>query len=258
MNEIGPGSYSIHNVSGDIVRTEPQSPPDPLAEGPATSDSQIEVTWDALVDPYTGYDTITKYQILWDNGSNGVDWAVIETQQEGAFTYSYVISTGIQAGDPYQFKFRAYNQHGQGDDSPVATIYASTRPDAPPPVTTSVQGTDIFVTWQASPDEHGSAVTAYTITLLESDSLTYSSVPVHCNPASGTAAFTGKQCTIPMSVVREAPYNVPIGDVIKVRVTATNSKGESDPSEPNTIGALAQDSPTVSPSLERGSLTSAS
>ena len=147
VNEIGPGSYSALNDSGDILRTEPLSSPDPLSEGPATNDSQIEVTWTPLVDPYTGYDTITKYQIFWDNGSDGTDWAPIATQELGSITYSYTKADGISSGDPYKFKFRAFNQHGQGLDSPVATIYASARPEAPPSATTSVTGTDLVIAW---------------------------------------------------------------------------------------------------------------
>ena len=39
VNEIGPGSYSAVNDSGDIVRTEPLSPPLALSEGSTTDDS---------------------------------------------------------------------------------------------------------------------------------------------------------------------------------------------------------------------------
>ena len=42
-----------------------------------------------------------------------------------------------------------------------------------------------------------------------------------------------------MSVFREDPYSVPIGQLITVQVQAVNSKGASDPSEVNLIGALA-------------------
>lgn len=83
VNEIGPGSYSIINDSGDVVRTEPLSPPNALLEGSNTDDSQIEVTWSPLSDSYAGHDIITKYQIFWDNGSGGTDWALIETQETG-------------------------------------------------------------------------------------------------------------------------------------------------------------------------------
>ena len=94
-NEIDFGTYSVLNNSGDIVRTEPQSSPESPIEGSDTSDSQIEVTWSALIEPYTGYDTITMYQIYWDNGSDGVDWALIETQETGDFTFTYTKDTGI-------------------------------------------------------------------------------------------------------------------------------------------------------------------
>ena len=95
INEIGPGSYSNVNESGDIIRTEPLSPPNALTEGPSTDDSQIELQWTALEEPYTGYDTILAYDIYWDNGSNGQDWILIESQVIGAFTFNYVQTSGI-------------------------------------------------------------------------------------------------------------------------------------------------------------------
>ena len=82
-------------------------------------------------------------------------------------------------------------------------------------------------------------MTSYTVTLLESDGQTYSSVLEHCDPSFNTTPFVAKQCSIPMTVVREPPYSVAIGSLITVRVQATNSKGSSDASEPNTTGALA-------------------
>ena len=42
-----------------------------------------------------------------------------------------------------------------------------------------------------------------------------------------------------MSVFRASPYSVAIGDLIVAQVQAVNSKGESEPSEPNTTGVLA-------------------
>lgn len=95
INEIGSGPFSVLNDSGDIVRTVPRSPPDALEEGPSTDDSQIEVTWSALSGIDTGYDSITRYTVFWDNGSSGTDWVLIETQDLGSFTYSYIKSTGI-------------------------------------------------------------------------------------------------------------------------------------------------------------------
>ena len=123
------------------------------------------------------------------------------------------------------------------------TINASARPKPPPAVTTSVSGTDFVVSWQASPEDHGSAVTEYVVTFKESDNTNFSEIEAHCNPIFNSAAFNSKQCQIPMTVIRAVPYSTPIDTLIVVRVQAINAKGISDPSELNTDGVKAQDVP---------------
>ena len=51
--------------------------------------------WSALIAPNDGHDTVTKYEVFWDNGSGGLVWALIATQTTGGFTYSFIKSTGI-------------------------------------------------------------------------------------------------------------------------------------------------------------------
>ena len=60
-----------------------------------------------------------------------------------------------------------------------------------------------------------------------------------------------------MNFFREPPFNLPLNTVIVVRVTATNLKGESEPSQPNTQGGIVQNTPQTALVLTRGALTDA-
>lgn len=47
----------------------------PPVRDPASSDTQIIVTWTALTGATeTGGATLRSYRLFWDNGSGGVDW----------------------------------------------------------------------------------------------------------------------------------------------------------------------------------------
>lgn len=84
--------------------------------------------WDAVSDPETGLDTVTEYQIFWDNGSGGVDWVSLHAEYAGSFTFEHLIDTGIIRSHTYKFYYKAVNQHGVGFQSSTSTIEASKRP----------------------------------------------------------------------------------------------------------------------------------
>ena len=76
----------------------------------------------------------------------------------------------------------------------MTTVYASSRPQAPPVVTTSGAGADLVVSWQSSVDSHGSAVTAFIVTFKEADNLNFSEIEASCNPTFNSASFIARQC----------------------------------------------------------------
>jgi hypothetical protein len=127
-NSKGWGSYSIVNQLYDIVRTEPLAPLTVVTEGSLTDDSQLHILWSAVTDQRTGYDSITAYEIYWDNGSNGVDWTLVHKELYGSFTFEFVIQTGIIRSRQYKFKYKAVNQQGEGSLSSTSTIEASGKP----------------------------------------------------------------------------------------------------------------------------------
>jgi hypothetical protein len=99
----------------------------------------------------------------------------------------------------------------------------------------------VTVQWQDSPDDHGNSVTGFSLSFLESDQITYSQILSHCDPSDVSVTDFAKVCTIPMQVFIDSPYSYNINTPIIGTVKATNQRGESDASTPNTAGALAQD-----------------
>jgi hypothetical protein len=102
-NSIAWGAYSGESSGGDLVKTEPLSPPVALTEGSLTDDSQIQVNYSALTGTDTGFDTITAYKIWWDNGSAAANWLLLAT--ETSPTYTHTTMTGVSRGASYQFKY---------------------------------------------------------------------------------------------------------------------------------------------------------
>jgi hypothetical protein len=82
-----------------------------------------------------------------------------------------------------------------------AVLPAATVPTAPAAPTTTISGTNIFINWVA-PDDGGSVITSYGVKIL--------------NRVSGYTIYTGctstvVNCTVPISVLQAAPYNLSIG-----------------------------------------------
>jgi hypothetical protein len=115
--------------------------------------------------------------------------------------------------------------------------------------------TYLKVTWSETPDTHGNAVTSYTITIKQNDGV-YSEVD-ECYGDEATIVST-RTCSVSMSVLRGAPFNLALGTLIQVTITATNDKGRSDSSPLNIVGAIVQNIPQTAPVPSRGESTDAS
>jgi hypothetical protein len=88
------------NSVQDVVRTRPLSPLTKVVEGALTSDSQIQISWAPVSDPVTGLDTVTAYQVYWDNGNSGANWVLL-VQETTPFTFVYLQKIGITRSNSY-------------------------------------------------------------------------------------------------------------------------------------------------------------
>ncbi len=136
----------------------------------------------------------------------------------GVTTTSYTASS-ILANVVYTFKVTARNLVGFGADSSSVDIRAAAKPSVPAAPTTSVNSnTSITITWVA-PLDGGSPITSYTVAIKNSIG-SFSTESVNCDVATTS-------CTIPISVLQAAPYNLAWGASIYASVIATNVVGSS-------------------------------
>jgi hypothetical protein len=258
-NLIGWSEYSPPTATGGggTITTEPGTPPNPVAEGANTDDTQLHITWQALTGDDAGQEAITMYEVQWDDGTGGDSWVPLVIEVTGAFTYTFTAdsSHNIGSGVVYQLQYRATNLHGTGEWSAIASITASTVPAQLAAATTANSGTDVVVTWPATSSERGAAVAEYRVKFKRSDGVL---AEVSECDGSTAASLADRTCTVPMTVFTTGPFSLAIDALIVATVEALNAKGYADPSPENTSGAFAQTAPTVGPSAQRGLATSQS
>ena len=101
-------------------------------------------------------------------------------------------------------------------------------------VTVSLSGTSVLFEWN-EPDDNYEPISAYRLELRTHDGQW---VTDHTNCDAGQdPVFSSRSCEIPM--VEVAPLtSLAIDELIKARVTAYNSNGWGEPSEPNIDGQV--------------------
>ena len=113
QNSIGWGatSYDTETAGAAVLEDVPHQLPAP-SRGAATSVSQVEAEWAALVGEQTGGNAIESYQLQWDAGSTGAAWYDLQggpTAAEYSLLTSHSVSTGVSAGETYWLRVRARN-----------------------------------------------------------------------------------------------------------------------------------------------------
>jgi len=81
------------------------------------------------------------------------------------------------------------------------------------------------VDWSA-PNDNGSEVIGYKIYIRQSDGVTYSLETDNCD-GSTEALVLATQCTIPVSVLKAAPFSLPWGSNVFAKVIGYNIYGDS-------------------------------
>lgn len=147
-------------------------------------------------------------------------------------------------------KVLATNNIGSSDYSSAgngAAINLITIPSVPAAPTSKMNSnTSVTITWVA-PSDGGSAVTAYTVAIRQSDGTNFTTETTKCNVSTTT-------CTVPISILQASPYNLPWGTSVYATVIATNLIGSSAASVPGN-GAVMATYPDPPRSLANSSLT---
>lgn len=143
---------------------------------------------------------------------------------DGIATTSFT-GTGLVLGTQYEFIVEARNINGYSSASNSLTILHAIAPEQPSSPTSSNTGTEIVINWTA-PSDNGAEITSYTITIRQSDGVTFSEDTSNCDGNDATIIST-RQCTVPLATLTTGPYSLNVGDQIYIKVVATNVKGDS-------------------------------
>jgi len=244
LNNIGWSDYSAANTVGATVQTVP-GPMTAPTRGPASTTTVINIQWTVVAD--NGGPSIDSYNLQWDSGSNGVFWLDLQGN-DGSFStaLSFLSSPSslvVTGGITYGFRVRAHNALGWSPSfSPVLYMIASDVPSQPSPVTTQVNNHFVRVSWSAVINNNFQAIDIYQVVFLDSLNVPQT-IPAYCD-ASLAVIATQRYCDVPMTVFTSSPFNLVPGTLIKAMVKAHNVLGWSAYSSVNTVGVIAQTSPS--------------
>ena len=218
----------------EVVNTVPPSASVNLIEDPAnTNAQQIGLLWSEPLDD--GGEPIIDYSLQMMRfefeGYKFVDLSIKGT--------SYIVTSNIEQGSEYTFRVQAQNAQGYSPWSSPVKILAANEPAKPAVPTTTRFDDNYIINWQA-PDNGGSAITGYIVTIRDSQGTSYFTENVNCD----MSASLSTQCTIPMSVLMDAPFNLVSGDEVVAKVQAINAEGTSVNSERSVGGAVIPSVPS--------------
>lgn len=258
LNSQGWGVASPTNSGGAYVMTAPTRMNDPVRD-PDSSDSQIIVEWAALSGAAdTGGATVTSYGLEWDAGTGGSTWSELAGHTVATLATTFTVTSGLVAGQGYLFRLRAENIYGWGPYSGQTLIYAAGLPTQPYQAVTTIVGTDVVISW-SEPENSAAPLIAYSVVILRADG-TFGEELTHCDGAGAAVLATAPnlQCTIPLTTLRAAPFELPYGALVQARVMAQNANGWGSLSQVNLVGASVETEPAQMAAPTMGSATTTS
>ena len=139
--------------------------------------------------------------------------------EESVNALSYTAESLTQ-GETYRFKVQAKNLYGYSEFSNIVRILAAQSPAKPVAPETVWQPETVTITWIA-PDDGGSPITGFTVSVREIDGESFSVETANCDVSPNLT------CTIPVSTLRAEPYSLEWGSSVYAKVLATNAYGDS-------------------------------
>lgn len=119
-------------------------------------------------------------------------------------------------GSTYRYKVRAKNSCGLGPYSPEIIIQMQGVPDKMQPVQASTDGCQVLFRWN-SPNSNGLAINDYVFKVASSQNVLYE--------IDACGSSFSESCTVQMSTLAAAPYNLVPGSTIYSTIQACNSVG---------------------------------
>ena len=146
----------VGNGSIYLGAIEPAAIPDTTTNLSTTrGNNQVSLTWTAPSSD--GGSAITDYIVQYKPTADST-W---QTFADGTSTNTNATVTSLTNGTQYDFRVRAVNSIGEGNNSSVESATPATIPSAPS-ITTTPEANEVNLTW-SSPDNGGSAITDYIV-----------------------------------------------------------------------------------------------
>jgi hypothetical protein len=196
-NSLGFGVPSLLNIEGVTVIDTPHQPLTSPLRNEGSSPYQLVVHYPNLEDELNGGSEVTSLHLQWDMGTSGSEWQTLIGEVPFTTSDTYTINGGLITGQSYQFQYRAKNVFGWGEWSDSAYVLAASLPDTSSPVVTTLEGSNVKLSWSANTLENGSTITEYLINIITSEE-TFVEDEL-CNGAD-LETVNSKTCTIPMEM----------------------------------------------------------
>jgi hypothetical protein len=119
-------------------------------------------------------------------------------------------------GNTYRYKVLAKNSCGSGALSPEIIIQMQGVPDKMQPVQASTDGCQVLFRW-APPSSNGLSINQYVFKVASSQNMLY--------PIDACGSSYSESCTVQMSTLAAAPYNLVPGSTIYSTIEACNQVG---------------------------------
>ena len=254
INSIGQSlASSTNSLPAITVQTIPHTPSQPPTLV-SYSESEINLTLPTIDTSETGGSPILSYALYMQSGGDEILLTDMSTSSS-KLQKSYSI-TGITAGDVYIFKYQVSNIFGWSRNSTTLSVEAVSLPGKMATVSTSIVSTNVRILW-IEPYTGGNGITidAYNVLILSSSG-TYTSSQSWL--ITNTAIVSQLYWDVPMSEIisTTSGFGLTQGTLISVKVSAINSRGAGDFSDPNTSGAVVEIVPwQPSTTPRRGSQT---
>ena len=87
-----------------------------------------------------------------------------------------------------------------------------------------------MITWTA-PTDGGATITAYLVKIYCRGTDTWHAETLNCD-GSNPSIVSAKTCTIPLTVLKAAPFSIAVLDVIQAECSAINAAGSGPESDP--------------------------
>lgn len=151
------------------------------------------------------------------------------------FSLEQLMTTDLIKGADYFLKYRAVNCHGNGPFSSVTTmVIAAHVPVKLGQATTTVDDTNVIISWPATTDDGSRPVTDYFVQIIQSrDGDLEEWTECEDQIETDDNGDLTRTCTLPMTVFTDPDLDLPLkqGDSIIISVKANNIIGESEPSD---------------------------